>query len=299
MPTADNASIEIEQIGDGRYWLGEGPLWDPVDQVLYFVDVVGQSIWRYTPETAAFKQWKLDDVVSSLALTESGNAIITRSDGFYTFDFDSGESTRIGEALEADLPTRFNDGKVDRQGRFIAGTMHNEITQPLGTLYSLSTDRKVSVLDTNIVCSNGPCWSPDGTTLYFTDSMHGQIYAYDYNTQDGTVGPRRIFVDFRKLGIPSAPDGCTADAEGYLWSAQCLAGKIARISPQGEIDRLFDMPVKYVTSVMFGGKNLDTLYVTTLNIPINGRPPEEPNAGALFAIHGLGVKGIPEPRFAG
>jgi sugar lactone lactonase YvrE len=177
--------------------------------------------------------------------------------------------------------------------------MDNAIVEPVGALYSLSTDCAITKLDSGIVCSNGPCWSPDGKTLYFTDSMRGHIFAYDYNTDDGTVGPRRVFADMRALGLQSAPDGCTVDSEGYLWSAQCLAGKIARIAPDGTLDRLIQMPVKYVTSVMFGGEKLDTLYVTSLNFTLNDTPPQEPNAGALFAITGLEITGIPEPRFAG
>ena len=154
-----------------------------------------------------------------------------------------------------------------------------------------------SKLDSDIICSNGPCWSLDGRTLYFTDTMRSMIYSYDYNTDDGTVGPRKDFADLRELGIESAPDGCTVDSEGFLWTAQCLAGKIVRIAPDGSIDTTIDMPVKYVTSVAFGGDKLDTLYVTSLNIPLLGRRPEEPNAGGLFAVRGLGYTGVEEPRF--
>ncbi|PCJ65406.1 MAG: calcium-binding protein [Candidatus Hydrogenedentota bacterium] len=291
--------MQIEQIGDSRYLLGESPVWDTKNNTLYWVDVIGQSIWRHRPGTEDYTQWKLPDMVSSLALKNGGNAIITLSNGFYDFNFDTDDCTLIGETIEADQPTRFNDGKVDRHGRFIAGTMDNTITKPIGSLYSLSKDKIVSKLDSDIICSNGPCWSLDGKTLYFTDTMRSTIFAYDYNSNDGTVGPRRVFSDLRKLGIQSAPDGCTVDSEGYLWSAQCLAGTIARIAPDGSLDRLIEMPVKYVTSVMFGGEKLDTLYVTSLNIPLLGNPPQEPNAGGLFAVNGLGFTGVPEPRYAG
>ncbi len=293
------ADVEIEQIGNARYLLGEGPVWDTRENTLYWVDVLGRSIWRNKPGSDDFTQWKLPDVVSSFALREDGGAIVTLSNGYYAFDFDSGDCTLIGETIEADQPTRFNDGKVDRSGRYIAGTMHNAISEPIGSLYSLSGDRAVSKLDADIICSNGPCWSLDNKTLYFTDTMRSTIFAYDYDSDSGTVGPRRVFADLRGLGIESAPDGCTVDAEGYLWSAQCLAGKIARIAPDGSLDRLIDMPVQYVTSVMFGGEKLDTIYVTSLNFPLLGKAPQEPNAGGLFAIHGLGYKGVPEPRYIG
>jgi len=297
---ANGSDFDIRQVGNARYLLGEGPLWDSCTNSLYWVDVVGQTVWCHAPDTNDYRSWKLPDMVSSLALKEGGDAVVTLSDGFYDFSFDTGTCTLIGDPIESDLPTRFNDGKVDRTGRhFVAGTMDNDIAKPLGSMYSLSPDRTVTKLDTNIICSNGPCWSLDNKTLYVADTMRYAIFAYDYHADDGTIGPRRVFADLRGMGLQGAPDGCTVDSEGFLWSAQCLAGMIARIAPDGSLDRELNMPVKFVTSVMFGGKKLDTLYVTSLNMPLVGKDPEEPNAGGLFAIHGLGYTGVPEPRYTG
>ncbi len=289
-------NIEIEQVGNGRYLLGEGPVWDTHDRVLYWVDVLGATIWRYDPNNGTFKSWTLPDVVSSLALREGGGAVVTLSNGFYTLDFDTAECVRIGDAIEDDLATRFNDGKVDRRGRCIAGTMDNEVQESIGSLYSLNERGVVSKLDSGYICSNGPCWSLDNRTLYHTDSIKSTIFAYDYDLEKDSVGPRRVFADLRALGFESAPDGCTVDSEGYLWSAQCMAGCIARIAPDGSLDRVVELPVKFVTSVAFGGKDLDTLYVTSLNFPLLGVKPTEANAGGLFEVHGLGVTGVPEPR---
>lgn len=291
--------MEIQQIGVTRYTLGESPVWDARGNELYWVDVLGKLIWRHKPGTDEFTQWILPDVVSSLALREDGGAIVTLSNGFYSFDFESSECELLGETIEDGEPTRFNDGKADPNGRFVAGTMHNEVEEPIGSLYSLDTDRRVTTLDTDIICSNGPCWSLDGRTLYFTDTMRSVIFSYDYDLDTGAIGPRNVFADLRALGIESAPDGCTVDSEGCLWSAQCLAGKIARIAPDGTLDRTIEMPVKYVTSVMFGGEKLDTLFVTSLNIPLLGKAPAEPNAGGLFAVRDLGFTGVAEPKFQG
>jgi sugar lactone lactonase YvrE len=296
----DGSEYEIRQMGDSRYVLGESPLWDPRTKSLYWVDVVGQTVWNHRPGTDDYSSWKLPDMVSSLALKKDGDAVVTLTDGFYDFSFDTSECTRIDAPIETDLPTRFNDGKVDRAGRhFVAGTMDNDIATPLGSLYSLSQDRTVTQLDTRIVCSNGPCWSLDGKTLYFTDTMRNAIFAYDYDADGGTVGPRRVFADMRAIGLKGSPDGCTVDSDGFLWSVQCLAGMVARIAPDGTLDRTIELPVKYVTSVTFGGENLDTLYVTSLNMPLVGKDPEEPNAGGLFAVYGLGFTGVPEPQYAG
>jgi L-arabinonolactonase len=292
-------TVRIDQIGKTRFHLGEGPLWDTAEGALYGVDVQGRRIWRHRPGRAEFETWATPDVVSSLAIREGGGAVVTLAKGFYAFDFENGHCEPIGEPLEGGIDTRFNDGKVDRQGRFVAGTMHNRIGEPLGAIYCLGTDGDLTKLDAGFICSNGPCWSPDGRTFYFSDSIRGQIYAYDYTPATGVIASRRVLVDFRALGIDCAPDGCTVDSEGYLWSALCLAGRIARIAPDGTVDRMIEMPVKNVTSVMFGGEKLDTLYVTSLSIPLRGRPPKEPEAGALFAVQGAGGQGLSEPRYAG
>ena len=158
----------------------------------------------------------------------------------------------------------------------------------------ISPSRK---LDDGIIVSNGPCWSPDGRTLYFADSFKRVIYAYDYLPADGTVGGRRIFAHFEALR--GFPDGATVDEEGCVWSAEVFSGRLIRFAPDGGIDRIIGMPVESTTSVMFGGADLDILYVTSMRRPIRGLRPREREAGGLFAVHGLGVRGLPEPRFKG
>lgn len=294
-------SCRIEQIGAQRHVLGEGPWWDARGKALYGVDVVGRKVWRRQDGEGAYREWAMPDVVSSVILREAGGAIVTLSHGFFTFDFGTGACDRVGGEIEAELDTRFNDAKVDRQGRLVAGTIDNRIREPLGSIYQLDAGGggEPRVLDRAMICSNGPCWSLDGRTFYFTDSMRSTIYAYGYDAATGDVSERRVLIDFAAEGIDCAPDGCTVDAEGYLWSALCLAGKVARIDPEGKIQRLIGMPVKYVTSVMFGGEDLDVLYVTSLNLPLRKQPPREANAGALFAVKGLGVSGLAETRYAG
>ncbi len=168
---------------------------------------------------------------------------------------------------------------------------------PNGALYSLSTDFKVTLLDQGIICSNGLCWSPDGRTFYFNDTWSGEIWSYDYDLKTGGVANRRTFakVDTRGGG---AADGSTVDAEGGLWNALVYDGKLTRYAPDGSVDRVIDMPVKKVTSVMFGGPNLDVLYVTSMAKPPLPRfPGDGVLRGSLFAIYDLGIRGIPEPRF--
>ena len=168
---------------------------------------------------------------------------------------------------------------------------------PNGALYRLDPDFSLHKLDDGIIVSNGPCWSPDGSTFYFADSWSGEIWAYDYDINTGGVSNRRIFatVDTSRGG---AADGSTVDAEGYLWNAQVYDGKLIRYAPDGKVDRTIDMPVKKVTSVMFGGPNLDVLFVTSMAKPPLPRfPGDGVLRGSLFAIYDVGIRGVPEPRF--
>ena len=168
---------------------------------------------------------------------------------------------------------------------------------PFGALYRLDPDFSVHRIDTDIICSNGPCFSPDDKTFYFADTWTGEIWAYDYDIETGTASNRRTFarVDTSKGG---AADGSTVDAEGCLWNALVYDGRLVRYTPDGAVDRIVDMPVKKVTSVMFGGPNLDILFVTSMAKPPLPRfPGDGVQRGSLFALHDLGVRGLPEPRF--
>lgn len=290
--------MEIRRIGDGRYELGESPQWDPVDGVLYWVDSLAVKIFRLDPPTGNIESWELPgNYLGSMALREQGGAVVAMDAGFHLFDFDSGRCEMIAEP-EAELASNsFNDGKVDRRGRFVAGSMHSEETAPTGALYRLDPGHAWTRLDAGFACSNGPCWSPDGRTLYFADSPNQVIYAYDYDLEAGTVADRRVFLSTRVLG--GQPDGATVDADGYVWSAQFGGGCLRRFAADGSLDRTVELPVSWVASVMFGGDDLDTLYVTSIGAALGDKTDPSPQAGGLFAIHGLGAKGLPEPRFKG
>jgi sugar lactone lactonase YvrE len=218
-------------------------------------------------------------------------------DGFHAYDFESGAIETIAEPEAGVANTRFNDGKVDRRGRFIAGSLERDFAARSGALYRLDADLSVARIEDRVVCANGPCWSPDGATFYFTDGGRAEIYAYDYDAQAGTVAKRRVFAALETLG--GHPDGATVDAEGYLWSAVFGGAKVVRLAPDGRLDRTVDLPAKLITSVMFGGADLDVLYVTSARGMGGEILDDAAEAGALFRVRGLGVTGLPEPRFAG
>ena len=288
-------AITIERIGDIKNQLGEGPVWDVGEKALYWVDGSAPAIYRLDPKTNDIKTWKTPKPIGSFAIREKGGAVLALSDGFYLFDFKSGEAKQVGDPV-AKPGTNFNDGKTDARGRFIAGTLDSKFAGPLGSIFSLDASLKCSVLEPAIGCTNGPCFSPDNRTFYCSDSVSRTISAYDYDLASGKVSNKREFAKIKGLG--GVPDGATVDAEGNLWSAIAGGGKIVCFKPDGSIARTVEVPVPIITSVMFGGDNLDVMYATSIGSKTLNMEPG-PDGGGLFAIKGLGVKGKPEPRFAG
>ena len=235
-----------------------------------------------------------------MALRKQGGAVVSLRSGFHFLDFGSGEVERINETQPGELRPRLNDGKVDRQGRFLAGSMDYDESNPLASLWRLDADHSAHRLEDGIICSNGPCWSIDGRTFYFADSFTKSIAAYDYDTATGAISNKRTFCDFTDAGLRGFPDGATVDSDDHVWSVEVYAGRLVRFAPDGSLDRVVQLPVDYATSVIFGGPDLDIAYVTSMARTVPGRgAPLEQEAGGVFAVHGLGVTGVPEPRYAG
>jgi len=291
--------MRIEVLVDVKTILGEGPLWDVEEQRLYWIDSFGGNVFRCTPDGREIRAWDLPMKIGSMALRQKGGAVLSLARGFHFLDFKTGDVELIVDPEPGRDSNRINDGKVDKRGRFVAGTMDTSEDGPNGSLYRLDPDLSLHKLDDKIIVSNGPCWSPDGSTFYFADSWSGEIWAYDYDLGTGKVSNKRTFCKI-DTSTGGAADGSTVDAEGCLWNAQVYDGKLKRYTPDGKLERVIDMPVKKVTSVMFGGPNLDVLYVTSMAKPPLPRfPGDGVLRGSLFAIYDLGIKGVPEPRFAG
>jgi L-arabinonolactonase len=293
--------VKIDIVLDVKTLLGEGPLWDVEQERLYWIDVPGQRVFRATADGRQIRSWLVPAPIGSMALTRDGEGAVTAlATGVHLLDFATGETSFVVDP-EPDLPptNRLNDGKVDRRGRFVFGSMDTLEDNRSGRLYRLDPDYRLTVLDDGLICSNGPCWAPDDATFYFSDTWSGEIWAYDYDIDAGTVAGRRRFATFATSPV-GGYDGSTVDSEGGVWNVVVYDGKIVRYTPDGAFDRVIDMPVKKITSVMFGGPDLDTLYVTSMARPPLPRFPDDPvAAGSLFAVTGLGVTGIPEPRFGG
>ncbi len=290
--------MRIEVLIDLKTTLGEGPLWDVDQQRLYFIDSFDGRVFRCTAEGGEVRSWDLPAKVGSIAIRKDGQgAICSLATGFHALDFKTGDCDLITDP-ESDKPAnRINDGKVDRRGRFVAGSMDTMEEGPNGALYRLDPDFSLRQLDRDIVVSNGPCWSPDDKTFYFADTWSGEIWAYDYDIETGAVSNRRTFTKVDTSG-GGAADGSTVDAEGFLWNAQVYDAKLVRYAPDGSVDRVIEMPVNKVTSVNFGGPDMDILFVTSMAKPPLPRfPGDGVQRGSVFALYDLGVRGVPEPRF--
>jgi L-arabinonolactonase len=291
--------LRIELLTEARAELGEGPLWDVAEQRLYWIDSLRAKVHSCDADGGAVRSWDVPEHIGSLALREKGGAVVSLRDGFYALDFATGASRKLADPDPGKPRIRMNDGKVDRQGRFVAGYMDYQERDPICALFRLDPTGAIAKLDDGIVCSNGPCWSPDGRTFYFADTYTREIWAYDYDTATGAANNRRVFSSFPTVGLKGLPDGATVDADGFVWSVSVYEGKLVRFAPNGRLDRVVGLPVESTTSLNFGGANLDVAYVTSMARAVKGVKPREREAGALFAVHGLGVRGLPEPRFAG
>lgn len=286
----------IEILPTGQDLLGECPLWDGQTRSLYWIDARRHRVRRYQPATGTQAEWALTEEIGSIALCESGRLLAALVDRFVWLDPASGAIEPLGEVRvhHAGENIRLNDGRTDRSGRFLVGSLVKHRHEPLGALYQLegTTLREV---DRGFCVSNTTCFSPDGRWLYFADSLSRQILRYPYDPATGAVGVRQNFIDTAPLN--SAPDGATVDAEGGLWVALVQTAQLARFHADGLLDRLVDCPVPYVTCPCFGGDNLDTVYLTSIRDSGNMLRTEHPDGGSLLAIHGLGVRGLPEGRF--
>ena len=289
--------MNIRRLVTFRCELAEGPLWDPDSATIYWVDILGKAVWRADAGGGNPRKWDMPAHIGAMALRRNGGAVVALATGFFSLDFATGRCQVLAEPAAGQTRTRFNDGKVDRRGRLLAGSMDYGERDPLGALYRLDADLGCTRLMDGFTIFNAPCWSPDGRTFYYADSARGTLFAADYDLKSGTISRSRIFVG--PDVAPGAPDGATVDAEGYVWNARWGAGRVIRFTPDGRIDRTIEVPAKKTTSIAFGGPDMDWIYITSMKDPALPDDPADPESGSVYLVTGAGIKGIPEPRFAG
>jgi L-arabinonolactonase len=288
--------MRIDVVPVERDLLGEAPVWDVRIQALYWADQLARKVRRFAPATGDYREWPVPKDMGCIALTpDVDEVVIALADGFYRLDLRTGACACIAQVDQPRPGVRLNDGRCDRSGRLVAGSVTTDGGEPAGTVYRLSPDGKIEVLREGMTIVNAICCSPEGDRLYYTDSRGGVILARDYDRFGDAIGPEVDFADVRPHG--GAPDGGTVDAEGAVWIAQIRRGQILRFMPDGSLDRAIDMPAPHTSSLAFGGENLDILYVTTVRETGMLISSDDPEAGKLYAISGLGVKGIAEGTF--
>lgn len=277
--------------------LGEGPVWDPVEQALWWVDIHARALYRLDWSSGAVERFTAPDVIGSFALRARGGMVVALQSGLFTFDPRTGESAPIVQP-ESHIPTnRFNEGKCDRLGRFWAGTMSDVAREPTGSLYRLDPDGTLTTVFGDVIVPNCLAFNPDNRFMYFADTWRHVIRRHPFDLTSGRIGEPEVFVDLH--GRPGAPDGGTVDAEGCLWNAEFGGGRVVRYTPEGKIDRVVELPVTQITCCAFAGPALDTLVITTAKRRLDeAERARQRQAGDLFAID-VGVKGLPETRFAG
>jgi sugar lactone lactonase YvrE len=284
----------MRRIGDTTDIVGEGPVWCPVEQALYWVDIMAPAVRRWDATTDKTTSWAMPEPVGSLALGDAGILVALKT-ALSLFDPATGAFRQVAPPHDDDPDMRFNDGKCDRQGRFWVGSMGITKRGPRGRLYRMDAKAGWQTVLDGIDIPNGLCWSPDGRTMYFADSVQHTLWAFPYDPATGAIGERRVFL---RTDPSEVPDGGTVDAEGFVWSARFGGSRVVRHAPDGRVDRVIEVPARQVTSCAFGGADLTTLFITSAAVNMTAEQrAANPFAGALMALD-VGVRGLPEPRYA-
>jgi sugar lactone lactonase YvrE len=285
--------IETIRVGNT---LGEGVQWDAAAQTLWWTDIQEKRLHRYNWAAKTLETFAAPERIGSFGLIESSHLLIVAfASGVALWD---PRGTTLRWLARPDAGTagvRFNDGRVDRQGRFWAGTM--EETEPRtgrGSLYCIDGNGRATRRESGVKIANGLCWSPDSTRLYFADSPSGEIHCYDFNAATGTIANRQLFA---RITDGAHPDGAATDSQGFVWSAHWGAGRVVRYTPDGTIDEVLEVPARQPTCVAFGGPALDLLFVTSARAGLTETErAAQPSAGDVF-VYKIGYAGLPESRF--
>lgn len=314
-----NARVSVTEINENTpgitinavtkpFGLTEGPHWDHGSQKLYFVDIANQKLCRLDPASGSVTCTYIENgpVGVAVPVEDEPNKFVAGSGtDFVLVTWDSGHnvtkaSTTVLTTVDKNQKgTRWNDGKVDSSGRFWGGTMGPEINGDVvpnkGTFYRIGKDFDPRVEISPVSISNGLAWNKEDDTFYYIDSPTRQIAAYDYNPLSGTISNKRIVFDLEKNNIATGvPDGMTIDTDGNLWIAVFNGSVVLNVNPKtGKLIRTIRLPAERVTSVAFGGPNLQILYITTSSYGLSdAEKKKQPKAGSIFEVKGLGVNGL-------
>lgn len=281
-------ALRLETIWQGRAELGEGPVWDHGRGRLYWTDIIGKKLYRLDGLAGLPKAFDMPLSVGSFAVTDGGDLLAAIGTGFARVDPDTGGVTMLALGAEAPETCLMNDGKADRAGNFVCGAKDLAESSQVAPSFRVVAGKGGNWHGLYTVF-NGPAFSPDGRTIYFADSPTKIIQTAHYDCASGAISDIRPFVT---LGDADGyPDGMTVDGEGCLWNAQWDGGRLTRYAPDGKLMQVIDLPMRRPTSVAFAGPALDVLVVTSA---AKDQPSADSHAGSVIAIHGLGIRGLPE-----
>lgn len=285
---------EASCVLDAKATLGEGAAWCVRTQRLFWVDIQAPALHEFDPATGKDRQWAMPEPIGTMALADGGRVVVALASGLAWFDLATEKLQRF-LPIEADNDaSRLNDGRCDRQGRLWVGSMRRGEAKHPGVLYRCNGTRAEPMLH-NITVPNCTCFSPDGRTMYFTDTPTGIIRAFDLDAATGALSNERRFATLPE-GTGN-PDGATVDAGGGVWVAHWGGGRVSRFRPDGTYERSITLAAPRVTCPAFGGPDLDTLFITTARTGLDEAAlAQAPQSGGLFAVK-PGVRGIEEPRF--
>jgi sugar lactone lactonase YvrE len=294
--------INTDRVGTLSCSVGESPLWCAEENSWYWLDIVGKTIWRLDARSGAVRSWQTDKMIGCMALKESGGFIAGMESGIFEVRLpDDNNDQTIVQCLatppELKPGMRFNDGRCDREGRFWSGTMVMDMAaaRAEGRLYRYTKAQGLPApFVSNLLVQNGLAWSPDGRTMYLSDSHPNSqlIWAFDYDTENGIPANQRVFVDMKQH--TGRPDGAAIDEDGCYWICGNDGGRLLRFTPDGKLDREISLPMKKPSMCSFGGQKLDTLIVTSIGA---GKADDDQWAGAVVLLQ-PGVCGMVETRFA-
>jgi sugar lactone lactonase YvrE/DNA-binding IclR family transcriptional regulator len=274
--------------------LGEAPAWSARDGALWWIDMLAPSLHRHDPATGASSRIALTRLASAAIPCKRRGLLLAQPNGLHRFDPASGKLEAFAHPEAGRPDHRYNDAKCDPRGRLLVGTLDPAGRPNRGSLWRVDPDGSSTRLDTGFTVANGLAFAPDGGTLYFADSAHRAVYAYDYDLATGLVARRRRFVEFAE-GVK--PDGLAVDAEGHVWIAVWDGWRVERHDTRGRLVRTVNLPVPRPTSLAFGGEDLATLYVTSGRARLDPESlAQAPLSGALFAFD-AGVRGVPVAAF--
>ena len=287
--------MEPELIADYECNTGEGPMWHPDEERLYWVDIPNGRLFRYDPDEDHHEQViDYDGAIGGYTIQENGDLLCFLDRGtIRPWTEDGGFGEPIVEEIPEERDSRFNDVIADPRGRVFCGTMPT--ADRLGRLYRLDHDGELTEVVEEVDVSNGLGFTPDREQMYYTESGEKKIYRYDYDEETGEISDRETFLDL--TDEEGVPDGMTVDAEGYVWSARWDGGCLVRYDSDGTETRRVEFPARKVSSVTFGGPDYEDAYVTTAlgSDDLDDRETEGQRAGALFRVD-LGVQGVEEFR---